>query len=572
MSKPYVIGGRLPSDDQPTRDLTPPREPGSTSGRRGRLALVGESGQHITSEIEELLRRRLRVAALITLAGFGIFLIRGLLDPSHYYGQPLDLAIHALVVGVMTVLTAALWSSWHITLRWLRFMELMLFGSAAAFFLWLQFVVLHNGYILRLANPTVPDSDERILRLAAGGHGLRWFTLIVVYGVFIPNTWKRCALVVGLMALTPLTMTLFTCGDCPTMGGYTAQILFDLSIYLGMAVAIAIFGSYKISELQQEALEARKLGQYVLKRRLGKGGMGEVYLGEHVLLRRACAIKLIRADQTGDRTNLSRFEREVKAMARLTHWNTVEIYDYGHAEDGTFYYVMEYLPGLSLQELVERAGPLPPERAVHFLRQLCGALSEAHATDLIHRDLKPSNVIACERGGVYDVAKLLDFGLVHGVGVSAGGERLTIQGTILGSPPYMAPEQALGKDKLDARTDIYSLGGVAYFLLTGQAPFVRETAMETLVAHVHEQPAHLRDLRPEVPADLADVVMRCLEKDPAARYQDADSLEQALAQCDCAELWGRHEAREWWREYGRGKVVRGVAAESVADTGVRNPT
>src|SRR5262249_21485618 len=380
---------------------------------------------------------------------------------------------------------------------------------------------------------------------------------------------KRCALVVGLMALTPLVLTAGTCTHCPIMGGHTATILLDMSVPLGMGVAIAIFGSYKISELQQEALQARKLGQYVLRRLLGKGGMGEVYLGEHVLLRRACAIKLIRPDQAGDRTTLSRFEREVKAMAALTHWNTVEIYDYGHAEDGTFYYVMEYLPGLSLQELVEGCGPLPPARAVHFLRQLCGALSEAHALGVIHRDLKPSNVIAGERGGVHDVAKLLDFGLVQCLGMRPGTERLTIQGTILGSPPYMAPEQARGKDELDARTDIYSLGAVAYFLPTGHAPFARETAMEMLVAHVHEQPVHVRDLRPEVPADLADVVMRCLEKDPAARYQDADSLEQALAQCECADLWGRHEARAWWREYSAGKSVLSVAAEPRTEESVR---
>jgi serine/threonine-protein kinase len=343
-----------------------------------------------------------------------------------------------------------------------------------------------------------------------------------------------------------------------------------MSVPLGMGVAIAIFGSYKISELQQEALQARRLGQYVLKRRLGKGGMGEVYLGEHLLLRRACAIKLIRPDQAGDPTNLSRFEREVKAMAALTHWNTVEIYDYGHSEDGTFYYVMEYLPGLSLQDLVERCGPLPPERAAHFLRQLCGALSEAHALGVIHRDLKPSNVIVGERGGVYDVAKLLDFGLVHCLGCDTNaGQRLTIQGTILGSPPYMAPEQARGKDELDGRTDIYSLGAVAYFLLTGQSPFARETAMEMLVAAVHEQPPHLRDLRPEVPADLADVVMRCLEKAPAARYQDADSLEQALAQCDCADLWGRREARAWWREYAADKGVVSVTADPLTEESVR---
>src|SRR5207302_6745989 len=196
-----------------------------------------------------------------------------------------------------------------------------------------------------------------------------------------------------------------------------------------------------------------QLGQCRLVRRRGAGGMGEVYLGEHLLLRRACAIKLIRPDHAGDATNLSRFEREVQAMATLTHWNTVEIYDYGHATDGTFYYVMEYLPGLSLQELVDRHGPLPPGRAIHFLRQLCAALHEAHAIGLIHRDIKPSNVIACQRGGVYDVAKLLDFGLVvQTVNLPSQGDsdELTAHGTILGSPPFISPEQAKGKGPVDS--------------------------------------------------------------------------------------------------------------------------
>jgi serine/threonine-protein kinase len=560
MSNPYQLDRRLPPGD-PTTDLTLADDSKPADPVRTRLALVGESGQHITSEIDGLLRRRLRVASLITLAGFGIFLVRGLLNPREYAGSPLDLAIHAFVVAVMVAIATALWSGWSLSLRWLRTLELLLFGSAGAFFLWLQFVVFHNGEVLKLAtNSSVPDADQKVLRLAAQGHALRWLLLIVTYGTFIPNTWRRCALVIGLMALTPLALTVFICGPCPVMGEYTLPALFDMAIILGLGAAIAIFGSYKLSELQQEAMAARKLGQYRLLRKLGSGGMGEVYLAEHVLLRRSCAVKLIRPDQAGDRVNLTRFEREVRAMATLTHWNTVEVYDYGHTEDGTFYYAMEYLPGLSLQELVERTGPLPPERAVHLLRQLCGALAEAHALGVIHRDIKPSNVIVCERGAVADVVKLLDFGLVACAGVGAqceGGEKLTLQGTILGSPPYMAPEQALGKGELDARTDIYSLGGLAYFLLTGQPPFQRETAMETLVAHVHEAPTPLRDLRPEVPADLAEVVMRCLEKGPEARYPDAESLEQALEQCACADLWGRREARRWWQQHSISDARRG---------------
>jgi serine/threonine-protein kinase len=507
-----------------------------------------------------LLRRRLRIAALIMVAGFGTFFVRTLLEhPADMLFRPVDLAIFASVVAVMVAVATVLWSKVPLAFGWLRALELVLFGAAAAYFAWLQIVVFHNGRVIEWAKP---DHVGSVLRLAAGSHALRWFVLIAVYGTFIPNTWRRCAVIVSLFVAAPLLIAVLGCGHCPVLGPHLPYAIMDMVILLGTGAAIAIFGSYKISSLQHEAFEARKLGQYVLRRKLGSGGMGEVYLGEHVLLRRACAVKLIRPDQNGDPTNLSRFEREVQAMATLTHWNTVEVYDYGHADDGTFYYVMEYLPGLSLQQLVEQHGPLPPERAVHFLRQICGALQEAHSIGLIHRDIKPSNVIACERGGVDDVAKLLDFGLVHGSGpaLSRDAERLTIQGTILGSPPYMSPEQASGKDRLDARTDIYSVGTLAYFLLTGQAPFVREAAMEMLMCHVYEPVPPLTDLRPDVPADLEKVVLHCLEKDPARRFQDAESLEQALAACASADGWTRQDAAQWWRQH-RGHTEAGPAAE-----------
>ena len=186
---------------------------------------------------------------------------------------------------------------------------------------------------------------------------------------------------------------------------------FDAMILLILAVGSA-FGAHTISRLRRQVTEARQLGQYRLRRRIGAGGMGEVYLAEHQLLKRPCALKLIRPDSVADPRALARFEREVRLTATLSHPNTVEIYDYGRTEDGTYYYVMEYLPGLSLEELVERHGPLPPGRVVYLLRQVCGALREAHAAGLIHRDIKPSNIFAARRGGMDDVAKLLDFGLV----------------------------------------------------------------------------------------------------------------------------------------------------------------
>jgi len=516
---------------------------------RCKVALVAGSGPHFTDELSCLLRRRLRVAGLIALTATAVFLVRRLLVPRAY---PVDdeqtariaQALHAALVAVLTLVSTLLWSRLPLSMRALRLLELCVFGGMAVFFSYLQYVMFHNGHVLGWADPKY---EENVRGLATASNSLRWFVLIVLYGTFIPNTWRRCATIVGILALTPLVLTFTTCFWCEVMGKHTGPAMFEMTVILSMAAAIAIFGSYKISALEKEAYTARKLGQYQLLRRLGGGGMGEVYLGEHMLLRRSCAIKLIRPDQAGDPVNLSRFEREVKAMATLTHWNTVEIYDYGHTEDGTFYYVMEYLPGMTLQELVDRHGPLPPARAVHFLRQICAGLHEAHAIGLIHRDIKPRNVIACQRGGVYDVAKLLDFGLVQSVGLDSDS-KLTIQGTILGSPPYISPEQALGKDRIDPRTDIYSLGALAYFLLTGQPPFPRDTAMEMLVAHVHEKVTPLAELRPELPHDLQEIVMRCLQKSATERFQDIDSLDRALAECRCAGDWDRDRAADWWKE------------------------
>jgi serine/threonine-protein kinase len=274
--------------------------------------------------------------------------------------------------------------------------------------------------------------------------------------------------------------------------------------------------------------------------------MGEVYLAEHLLLRRPCAIKLIGPERAGDPKTLRRFEREVQTTATLTHANTVEIFDYGHTEDGTLYYVMEYLPGLSLDDLVERHGPIPPERAVHLLRQVCQALREAHAVGLIHRDIKPGNIIACERGRVYDVAKLLDFGLVKHTVLGDWDARLTAEGVVSGSPRFLSPEQALGRPDVDARCDLYGLGGVAYYLVTGRPPFERQTVMEMVLAHARDPVVPVRAVRAEVPADLEAVILRCLEKDPGQRFPDAESLDKALAACACAGRWTQDRAAAWW--------------------------
>jgi tRNA A-37 threonylcarbamoyl transferase component Bud32 len=547
--------------DPPTidRPSPPPRAAGGV-----KVALVPGSAPQLTGEIAALLRRRLRIAALIVSVSLVVYaLVISLLvfSQDSRVSAPwfwLVLTFACVVTPVATGLAALLWSSRPLSLAQLRGIELLALGITTAYWSWVQCDLVGHIRLPEHAGqgPLAPLVLARCLALP-------WFGSTVLYGTFIPNTWRRCAALVGALVLTPLLLSAILGVAEGLNGRLLAPFLFEMAWWMAMAAACAIYGCHKVSLLREQAFEARKLGQYQLKERLGSGGMGEVYLAEHVLLRRPCAIKLIRPDQAVDATSLTRFEREVRATATLTHWNTVEIYDYGHAEDGTFYYVMEYLPGLSLQDLVERHGALPPGRAVHLLRQVCAALCEAHAIGLIHRDIKPSNILACERGGIHDVAKLLDFGIVQSIAAGREAARLTEVGAIAGSPSYMAPEQAAGKPPLDGRGDIYCLGAVAYFLLTGRPPFVRDTVMQTLMAHVYDPVVPPSELRADLPVDLEDVVLRCLAKEAGQRFPDAARLGQALARCACAGDWGPDQAAAWWTSFTDAREAPAKALSSV---------
>ena len=268
--------------------------------------------------------------------------------------------------------------------------------------------------------------------------------------------------------------------------------------------------------------------------------MGEVYLAQHQLLKRPCAVKFVRPELAAHPATAARFAREIQAVTGLTHVNTVRVYDYGRADDGSFYYVMEYLDGPTLDRLVRDHGPLPPGRLIYLLRQVCGALAEAHAAGLVHRDLKPGNVIVARLGGVCDVAKLLDFGLVLGETAADPDGRLTQAGIVLGTPAYMAPEQAAG-EPMDARGDIYSLGAVAYYAIAARPPFARKSALQVMAAH-RSMPAPPLD---GAPADLAAVVARCLAKNPSERFSSANDLDRALAGCCCALDWSAEKAAAW---------------------------
>lgn len=502
-------------------------------------------------DIPEVLRKRLLFSALVTWGMFAVYATTFL----PVFGDPLTVTAILFTLGVASVLVLLLQRRRRpLSLRQLRGLEIVLFVSVSLYFTWGQIWFHSFGWLAKMS-----DFDWQGVWLLARAFSFAWFVMIVFYGILIPNTWQRCAMVVSVMAVWAVLLNVAGCfWEAPVADPLRVLFVLECITNMGLAAALATYGAHRIEVLRAQAAEARKLGQYQLKRRLGAGGMGEVYLAEHVLLRRPCALKLIHPERAGDPQHLARFEREVQVMATLSHPNTVEIFDYGHAQDGTFYYVMEYLPGMTLEELVQRHGPLPPERAVHLLRQVCGALTEAHDVGLIHRDVKPANILICARGGLYDVAKLLDFGLVHVLGPGPDAQHLTQEGVIAGTPAYMSPQQATGGIDLDVRSDLYSLGAVAYFLVTGQPPFVRPSSVQTLAAHLGDAVPAPNSLCPSLPDDLQRVILRCLEKDPARRFPDAAALEHALGHCAGAGCWTSQKAADWWQQNQNSRASLGL--------------
>jgi serine/threonine-protein kinase len=307
------------------------------------------------------------------------------------------------------------------------------------------------------------------------------------------------------------------------------------------------------------------MGSYRLEELLGRGGMGEVWKASHRLLARSAAVKLIRIEAGSDsRELLRRFEREARATANLRSPHTVNVYDYGTTEDGTFYYVMELLEGFDLETLVRRFGPVPPERALYLLEQACHSLAEAHEGGLIHRDVKPANIYVCRYGIDWDFVKLLDFGLVKNP-VTDAASHVTVAGVIAGTPGYMSPEMGLGSPDVDWRTDIYALGCVAYWLVTGRPVFGEGPAVQVLMDHIHKAPTPPSQVAgTPLPAGLERAILACLEKDPANRPQTAQELAALLRAVAVPTPWDDDRARRWWLENGsrRGDVPAVAAASA----------
>jgi serine/threonine protein kinase len=331
---------------------------------------------------------------------------------------------------------------------------------------------------------------------------------------------------------------------------YVLRQVFLVLLSLLMLSAGAIFGFTVLVERLQaaarkSALAARRLGQYVLVQEIGRGANGMVYRARHSLLRRPVAIKLLSPDLT-DAANTARFEREVQMTSQLTHPNTVAIYDYGRTPEGLFYYAMEYLGGIDLDQLVRQFGAQPEGRVIYILRQVCGSLSEAHRTGLIHRDVKPANIILTRRGGVCDLVKVLDFGLVKTA--RPGAREASGRDAVVGTPHFMSPEAVERPESVEIRSDLYSLGAVGYWLLTGKTLFEHETVEGLLDQQVKDTPPHPSErLRKPVSTDLADLLLGCLAKRPEERPASAEDLDQALAACASAGTWTALDAEKWWQ-------------------------
>ena len=390
---------------------------------------------------------------------------------------------------------------------------------------------------------SIPERDLRgmVMLLAVN-------LILFTRAIFIPSSARR-TFAVSVVTALPLAVY--------SLASETERLSVWKVIWLLAAIGVATAGSAVIYGLRREVQHARQLGQYTLGEKLGEGGMGVVYKARHAMLRRPTAIKLLKPERMGE-AGLLRFEREVQLTAGLSHPNTVTVFDYGRTHDGVFYYAMEYLQGLGLDQLVAADGPQPPGRTAHILRQVLEALAEAHGVGLVHRDVKPANIILCERGGLSDVAKVVDFGLVKDLDADGG---TTQDATLVGTPLYLAPE-AIRSPVADARADLYSVGAVAYFLLTGRHVFEGRTVIEICGHHLHTPPVPPSErLGRAVPAALEAWVLACLEKDPARRPATAAEAAARLERCGLAGEWSPAEARSWWVAKGRAlAAVRGADA------------
>ncbi len=390
------------------------------------------------------------------------------------------------------------------------------------------------------------------------GTGLSWVaTWTMLFTIVVPSA-PRQALLSALASVSAVPITYLTLSrfNLTLIQLDPGQFFFWMVMPYLLVVGMAYVGARVVYSLGSEVKRARDLGSYHLEEKLGQGGMGEVWRARHRLLARPAAIKLMRTPAGGPKPGLSedsvkRFEREAQVIASLRSPHTVNLFDFGIADDGSFYYVMELLEGLDTDKLIRRFGPLPAARVVHLLKQVCHSLSEAESHGLVHRDIKPANIFLCRYGEDFDFVKVLDFGIVKASPDSPGpaaDHNLTAENALQGTPAFMAPEQVMG-GQIDARADIYATGCVGYWLLTGQLVFEAPSAMGLLVHHTQSKPRR-PSARTElqVPTGLDELILDCLAKDPADRPQSARELLKRLSAIPGMDEWSEERARDWWEK------------------------
>jgi len=406
-------------------------------------------------------------------------------------------------------------------------------------------------------------ADGYVTMIALAGMAL----MLAVRAALIPSTPRRTAIITALYGVPMIAVTSMV---IPVAGGGLVLRSLDSRAFPGLPLNMSIIWGFGVITcavitsviygLRAEVRDARRLGQYVLERKLGEGGMGEVYRARHAMMRRPSAIKLLRPEHSSALGH-HRFEREVQLTARLTHPNTITLFDYGRTTEGILYYAMELLDGATLERIVAVNGAQPAGRVVRILAMACGALNEAHAIGLIHRDIKPANIMLCTQGGEQDVVKLLDFGLVKDLEVS-GEIALTGASRITGTPLYMAPESIRTPESVDARADIYALGAVAYFLLSGSHVFDGNSVVEVCSQHLHREPAPLSARGVEVPVELEAIVLSCLRKEPALRPASAAELKRLIEACG-VDTWDSQRTRAWWLEH-QAELDAGAADDALS--------
>jgi serine/threonine protein kinase len=376
--------------------------------------------------------------------------------------------------------------------------------------------------------------------------------IVLVWAILAPMDWRQALPTFVRMGLAFPVAIGAAAAISPEWRAewFTPDALTDFVSNYVFVVASSVLGVVLRQMVWNTQQQARSLGSYVLEKRLGIGGMGEVWIASHRLLARRAAVKLVRPEALGRdmasrRRALARFEREAQATASLCSPHTIRLFDFGVSDTGTFYYVMELLDGVDAAVMIERFGPMPASRAMHILLQMCDSLGEAHANGLVHRDIKPSNVFVARYGRSCDFVKVLDFGLVKRW--QGGDPQLTAANVLTGTPAFMAPEQVLAEDAADLRTDIYAVGCVAYWLLTGRYVFEGTTAIEIMLAHANNTPippSQITEL--PVPPEFERLVLACLEKDPARRPPSADALAEGLRLAATGHPWTARQSQEWW--------------------------